>query len=411
MTTRPQISAPYPPPVISVTVARARTVGQVAVAAPDELRRDILAAWEFCRYAVAQDDKSAVRQLHLRAKYEDRTVAYDQLLADFTKLRHYFPSAVTIEPERIDPILVPVRVRTLEERLFKIVRGFWSMPYSKGYGRRLRFLVIDQHHQAVIGIIGLQSPSADLACRDDYLGAPKDRKLQVVNNTLDAYTIGATPVYAPLLAGKLVAGMLHSPIVRQEYWRTYGGRRTTQRGERIPQPLLAVTTASAFGRSSIYNRLRFDDRMLAKPLGYTKGFGTFHLEEVYPKLVAWLKQTGRCVPAGFGNGPKVRWQNIMRGLLDLGISRDCLEHGLRREVFIFEFVDNLQDVCQHGASPSSISFDAGRWGDYWKERWCLPRIRRMPDWYEFDARGALQASLQAPLNYRSTAQIPPTPPI
>lgn len=404
MTRRTQNFALHQVPAPPAATNRARTaVPAVPVVSPDVLRQEILSAWDFCRQAVAQDDKSAVRQLHLQAKYEDRTVGYGRLLSDFTKLRRYFPSAAAIEPGRIDPVLVPVHQRTVEERLFKIVRGFWSMPYSKGYGRRLRFLVMDQYHEAVIGIIGLQSPSADLACRDDYLGVPKDRKLQVVNNTLDAYTIGATPVYAPLLAGKLVAGMLHAPQVRQEYWRTYGGRRTTQRNERIPQPLLAVTTASAFGRSSIYNRLRFGERVLAKPLGYTKGFGTFHLEEVYPKLVAWLKQTGRCVPAGFGNGPKVRWQNIMRGLVDLGISRDCLEHGLLREVFIFEFVENLQNVCLHGATPNSCDLDVGSWGEYWKERWCLPRVRRMPDWYEFDANGILQASLQAPLYHRSAS--------
>ena len=360
----------------------------------DELSSDIKNAWLRCRKAVETGDKELVRSLHIQAKNCDESVSYADLALYLKRLRSYFPSPARINPEYIWPEIVPVHPRTREERLFKVVRGYWSMPYSKGYGRRLRFLVIDKYHDAVIGIIGLQSPSADLACRDDYLGVSKERKLSVVNNTLDAYTIGATPTYAPLLAGKLVAGFLHSPVIRQEYWRTYGNRRTTQLNQRIPQPLLAITTASAFGRSSIYNRLRDEHRILARPLGYTKGFGTLHLEELYPRMVEWLKSSGQHVPAGFGNGPKVRWQNIMRTLMGLGITRDHLEHGLRREVFIFELVRNLLDVCRTGATPDTIGFDDTVWADYWKRRWCLPRVARNPGWYEFDAYTMIARALQ-----------------
>ena len=357
------------------------------------LAENIRLAWQRCRRAVASNDKDLIRRLHLQAKQCDQSTNFADLLGHLHRHRSYFPSGARIDPRCIEPVVVPVTPRTLEERLFKVMRGYWSMPYSKGYGRRLRFVVMDAYHDAVIGIIGLQSPSADLACRDDYLGVPKRDKLTVVNNTLDAYTIGASPTYAPLLGGKLVAGMLHAPVIRQEYWQLYGHKRTTQRHERIPQPLLAITTASAFGRSSIYNRLRFDDQLLAKPLGYTKGFGTLHLEALYPQLVEWLKHSELFVPAGFGHGPKVRWQNIMRALMALGISREYLEHGIRREVFIFELVHNLQLVCQEGALPEVSQFDPMSWADYWKERWCLPRSRRQPDWYDFDPMAQIRQAL------------------
>lgn len=349
-----------------------------------ELSAEITDAWLHCRQAVRTGNKSEIRKLHLHAKASDSFVNYRELRSNLKRLKAFFPQAAKIEPDRISPVVIPVRPRSREEDLFKIMRGYWSMPYSKGYGRRLRFLIMDEFHHAVIGIIGLQSPSADLACRDDYLRIPRERKLSVVNNTLDAYTVGASPTYAPLLAGKLVAGLLHSNVIRQEYWRTYSGKRTTQLNERIPQPLLAITTASAFGRSSIYNRLRNEKKVLAKSLGFTKGFGTFHLEEIYPRMVEWLKQNGRHVPAGFGNGPKVRWQNIMRTLLDLGLSRDHLEHGLRREVFIFELASNLIEVCESNATPDIPQFNDQDWSEFWKSRWCLPRAQRNPDWYMFD---------------------------
>jgi hypothetical protein len=360
-----------------------------------ELRRAIENAWAVCRSAVAENDKSRLRELHLRAKVSDRSVNYPELERQFDRLRSYFPNPTRIEPSRIDPYVIPVQERTLEERLFKITRGYWSMPYSKGYGRRLRFLVMDRNHQALIGIIGLQSPSADLGCRDRFLGVSSERKLSVVNNTMDAYTVGATPAYAPLLGGKLVAGYLCSPVIRREYWKLYGNKVTTQLRKRIPQPLLAITTASAFGRSSIYNRLRNETRVLARPLGYTRGFGTLHLEAIYPRMVEWLKASDKHVPAGFGNGPKVRWQNIMHTLVGLSIPTKYLEHGLQREVFIVELVSNLLAVCQSRATPDPIAFDDAEWASYWLERWCLPRVSRQPNWHEFDASGMLRQALRA----------------
>ncbi len=361
----------------------------------DELRARIEEAWQRSQMAVKLGDKDALRQLHLDAKLSDESVDYVELRRNLRRHRSYFPSGAKIDPQRISPIVVPVSPRSLEERLFRTMRGYWSMPYSKGYGRRLRFVVMDAYHDAVIGIIGLQSPSADLACRDKYLGLAKEDKLTIVNDTLDAYTIGASPTYAPILGGKLVAGLLHSNVIRQEYSRQYCGRQTTQRAERIQNSLIAITTASAFGRSSIYNRLRFRERSLAKPLGYTKGFGTLHLEAVYPEMVSWLRRTGNFVPAGFGNGPKVRWQNVVKVLADLGIPRSYLEHGVLREVYIFELVRNLQSVCRLRQSPDVVDFDSAGWVDYWRERWCLPRVLRSPDWYEFDPFALIENALGA----------------
>jgi hypothetical protein len=360
----------------------------------DKLKRAIKTATNRVRRAVKSNDKAALKALHLRAKAADSLTDYENLRSLFSRLRRYFPQPARIEPSRITPCLIPVTPSSLEEKLFKVARGYWSMPYSKGYGRRMRFVVMDTYHEALIGIIGLQSPSADLACRDQYLGVPREQKLSIVNNTLDAYTVGATPAYAPLLAGKLVAGFLCSPRIRQEYWRTYGHRETTQLKQRIPQPLLAITTASAFGRSSIYNRLRDAERTLAKPLGYTQGFGTLHLEEVYPMMVEWLIQAKKYVPAGFGNGPKVRWQNICNTLVGLRLPMEHLSHGIQREVFLFELVNNLLDVCRDGATPDPIAFDDDSWGRHWLDRWALPRAQRYPDWYEFDAPDLLRCALE-----------------
>ncbi|MDH1442965.1 DUF4338 domain-containing protein [Pseudomonas sp. GD03721] len=368
--------------------------GEADEIARHKLSENVHQSWLRCRTAAESGDKEVIRNFHLAAKQWDKSVDYSALRLKLKKYRNYFPSGGLIDPGKIDPELVLVGPRSLEEDLFKVTRGYWSMPYSKGYGRRLRFLVIDRYHEAVIGIIGLQSPSADLSCRDKYLGVAKNKKLEIVNNTLDAYTIGASPVYASLLGGKLVAGFLHSTVIRQSYWRSYGRKMTTQLNQRVHQPLLAITTASAFGRSSIYNRLRDGHGALAKSLGYTKGYGTIHLEELYPQLVSWLKSIGRHVPAGFGNGPKVRWQNIVRALLELELPREYLSHGICREVFIFELVNNLREVCQHGVTPDIKAFDDSEWSEYWRERWCLPRALRDERWKNVDSYQLMDEALK-----------------
>ncbi|MBD9370088.1 Druantia anti-phage system protein DruA [Xanthomonas sp. XNM01] len=350
-----------------------------------ELAEDIAAAWDRSQVAVIRGDKAAIRSLHVKAKSYDNGADGKSLLADYKRLRRYFPQASTIDPSRISPELVPVgNHRSLEGKLFRLCRAYWSMPFSKGYGRRLRYLVMDQHHQAVIGIIGLQSPPADLLCRDEYLGATKENKLAIANTTMDAYTVGASPTYAPLLGGKLVAGFIHSEKIRQAYWRNYGKSETVILGKRLSQPLLAVTTTSAFGRSSIYNRLKIGDRLLAQPLGYTKGFGTIHLEELYPHIVAWLKDHDMHIPAGFGNGPKVRWQNIVRALSELGVNRNHLGHGIARQVYLFEFSSNIHEVHHEGATATMHDFSDDHWASHWKEKLCIKRIERNPDWASID---------------------------
>lgn len=358
-----------------------------------ELAEEVASAWDRTQLAIKRGDKESLRAIHVRAKLNDPGVNVDSLLRDFRELSRYFPEPGSINPILIRPVLIEVgESRTLEGRLFRLLRAYWSMPFSKGYGRRLRFIVMDSHHEAVIGAIGLQSPSADLKCRDDYLGIGKSEKLTVVNRTLDAYTVGASPTYAPLLGGKLVAGLIHSEMIRQAYRRKYGNH-SADPSSSLPD-LLAVTTTSAFGRSSIYNRLKFQGRNLAKPLGFTKGFGTVHLEGVYPHIVAWLKDRGKHVPAGFGNGPKVRWQNVIHALDELGISRNYLSHGLEREVFIFEFADDIaraHSQCEQTLKPP---FDDSAWADFWLDRWCLKRAATRPDWHMFSTSEKMEDALR-----------------
>lgn len=339
------------------------------------------------REAVSHGDKDYIRQFTILSKDFMSSERYQNIWCLFNKHYDKFINGCDLNPKLIQPSLKLVTASSVWADIFKVVRHTWSIPYSKGYGRRMRFVVYDDYHEAVIGIIGFQSPPADLACRDNLFNYPKGQKLNFVNRTMDVYTIGAVPPYSQIIGGKLVAGLVSSNLVRQVYWRLYAGKRTELQDKLIEQPLIAATTTSAFGRSSIYNRLKFKDRLLAEPIGYTKGYGTIHLEELYPDIVKLLRaELPTFVTGGYGNGPKIRWQNFTRALQLVGLPQEFLEHGLQREVFLFRFVQELEQGMAGGSFGHSINLSVENYSDYWKERWALPRAERVKSWLDFDCK-------------------------
>jgi hypothetical protein len=362
-------------------------------AAGDALREAIEHACAAFDNAMAGDDKNYVRALHGQAKQLEPGVDARKVMRLFKKHEASFRLGSAIDPAKIKPVLKLAAEDNQWAELFMVVRALWSMPYSKGYGRRIRFVVWDDHHEAVIGIIGLQSPPADLSCRDQLFAYPEELKLNSVNCTLDAFAVGAVPPYSYLLGGKLCAGMIATDPVREAYWRQYATKKTQMLDQRIRQPLAAVTTTSAFGRSSMYNRLRYGDRLLAEPIGYTLGYGTLHLEHLYGQIRRYLEMTGSYNPGGFGSGPKVRWQNITNALLKLGLSGSLLQHGVKREVFLFRLVDDLDVGMAGGDFGNPLRLSCADFGQYWRARWAEPRAARMPTWNQGDDIGLLRHTL------------------
>lgn len=355
----------------------------------EDLREALKAAASRSQLSLQEGDKEQLRSMHVAAKRLASGPRADKLLRLLKKRESWFKSAEQIVPEDIRPRLHLVG-DSLTEELWLIGRSFWSMPFNKGYGRRLRFVVLDEAHDALIGLIGLQSPPADLSCRDNRYDYPDGDKLRLINQTMDAYTVGAIPPYSSLLGGKLCAGLICSDSVRQAYWRTYAKSRTQMEGRRIDQPLVAVTTTSAFGRSSQYNRLKYKDRLLAELIGETKGYGLLHLEHLYPAVEQFLKRREISTRGGFGNGPKVRWQNVTRVLHLLGLPNTILAHGLKRPVYLFSFVEDLATGMAGGSFGRALSMPEDEFAGYWLKRWALPRAQRFPEWLSIDALSLLR---------------------
>lgn len=358
-----------------------------------ELRGAILRACADFELSINEGNKDYLRALHERAKMTEPGVDGTKVRALYSKYARYFRKGSDIDPSKIKPVMHLAPLKSDWGDLFVLTRSLWSMPYNKGYGRRLRFVIFDEFHEAVIGIIGLQSPPADLACRDALFDYPKGRKLDLVNCTMDAYAVGAIPPYSFLLGGKLCAGLISADPVRQAYWSQYAGKKTQMQQARIRQPLAAVTTTSAFGKSSMYNRVRHEGRTLAEPIGYTLGYGTLHLEHLYGSIRSYLEITDEYNNGGFGTGPKARWQNLAIAMRKLGISREQLRHGVTREVFLYRLVDQLEEGMAGGAFGEPMALSCDDHAQYWRERWAIPRAQRFPHWSNGDAREIIAQTL------------------
>lgn len=362
-------------------------------AAKQALAEKIVAAHRLCTQAVETQDKACIRGMHSAARgIGEKLAATRDFAAIFKKNENWFKNGAAINLEAIRPKLKLVQTEQ-DKQLWSLARACWSMPYSKGYGRRLRFLVLDDAHDALIGILGLQSPPADLECRDSLFNFPRGEKLALINQTLDAYTIGAIPPYSFILGGKLCAGLLCSDPIREAYWTRYAAKKTIINNLPIQQPLVAITTTSAFGRSSMYNRLRHNGRKLAEPIGYTKGYGMFHLEHLYDEICDLLQAEGALTPNGYGNGPKVRWQNVTKALMILNLPLNLLAHGVQREVFLFNLTSDLASGMAGTTFGAPLRLSVAEFSEYWKARWATPRAARYPEWKDIDARALIQSKV------------------
>jgi hypothetical protein len=361
----------------------------------EKLRESILEACRVMDDAVASGEKDLLRAMHINAK--QLTQQRDKANALFERHKKHFKTGAEIDPAQINPVLKVASTEGLWGELFFVTRCLWSMPYNKGYGRRLRYVVYDEHHEAVIGIIGLQSPPADLAVRDELFASPSDSKLSLVNATMDAYAVGAVPPYSSLLGGKLCAGMIATDTIRRGYWRQYANKQTEMCNANISQPLVGVTTTSAFGRSSQYNRLKYKKRLLAESIGYTRGYGMLHLEHTYDNACEYLRMIGKYTDAGYGNGPKVRWQNMTKALLAVGLPSSMLRHGVLREVFLYRFVSDFDKGMAGGAFGETLNLSEEDFGAFWRERWAVPRAARFPNWNQGDDHAVMKRALNAEL--------------
>ena len=313
------------------------------------------------------------------------------------ELADNFASGSQVDPASIQPELVQVLPSSPESRLFRFACLLWSVPVSQGFGRRLRFLVRDKQNGCLIGLFALGDPVFNLSARDNWIGwTHQDRRDRLVH-VMDAYVVGAVPPYSHLIGGKLVAALMGSMEVKQAYERKYLARESVIRKRNNRARLVLLTTTSALGRSSIYNRLAIPDGPRFLRIGSTKGFGHFHLYgSVFDSLREHLEAIGHPYASGhrFGMGPNWKLRVARAALEDLGIDgNSILRHGVEREVYAIPLADNWREVLAGKRKRTrSLTRSAAEISRFCLNRWVVPRSERDASFRSFDS-GSIMPTL------------------
>ncbi|MGH2500080.1 MAG: Druantia anti-phage system protein DruA [Candidatus Limnocylindria bacterium] len=336
------------------------------------------------------DEKDAARRLHGAAVEQSLREARHRLAAWEDDLLAHFAHGPDVQPAKIIPRLVLVEQES-QKRLFRYAALHWSIPVSSGYGRRLRYLVEDAANGKLIGIIGLADPVFALTDRDKWIGWSKTRRERALRCVMDAFVLGAVPPYSMLLGGKLVAVLATSAEIEDEFWRKYGRTPALISGRRQRHRLAMITTTSAYGRSSLYNRIRLDGRDAWIHVGATRGHGEFLFSgRLYERLHAFVDAHARPNARAAGWGKPIHWRNrreVVRkalGLLDLPYALHV--HGLERAIYVAPLGPNAREWLAGGEEKMEFfGRSAAQLAAAALTRWVLPRAERDARWKTFDA--------------------------
>lgn len=337
-----------------------------------------------------QPSKETIRKI--QAEDRKRSAQREEaLLRDHgAELIEHFADGEEISPEQIVPTLHFIdRPDSRDGYLFRLATLIWSIPVSRGIGRRMRFLVRDQNTGKLIGLLALGSPVFNLSARDDWIGwNVSDRKSRLVN-VMDAYVLGAVPPYARLLGGKLVGALATSSQVQRRFQKRYD-RRESVNGVVKDAELVLITATSALGRSSLYNRLRLDGFFRYERLGWTEGYGHFHIPDpIFQKMRELLRAQDHHYSEGhsFQDGPNWRFRVAREALERVGLDSELLRHGIQREVFGVPLTDNFRDYLRGSTDDVDVNRPSVlEVAEAAKERWIIDRADRCPDYVEWNRR-------------------------
>lgn len=332
------------------------------------------------------DDKQQIRDSHKFQRLERSNQLFDLILKNRGKLLSEFADGREINPHKFQPELIEVTSSSPDNDLFRFATLLWSIPVSQGYGRRMRYIIRDMNNGKLVGIFGLMDPVFNLKARDQLIGWNHQQREDRLYNVMDAYVLGAVPPYNTLLAGKMVALAVISDQVRSDFTKKYSGQTTIIRGQQKDASLVLVTTTSALGRSSIYNRIQLNDepKRAYQSIGFSGGWGHFHISEpTFRVLRDWLRDQGPSYADRnkYKMGPNWRFRTIRQALSLLGFEGDSLKHGIKREVFVAPIATNYMEFLRGDATkPVYFQRDLSDLATFFRERWMIPRSQRVFEW-------------------------------
>ncbi len=280
---------------------------------------------------------------------------------------------------------------------WEIFRLFVSTgEYNQTPGRFIKFIVVDTNltedrkpnqietilkSRGVVPwpVLGLGAVSSDfpsITCRDDVIGWTKDQRLGgKLNNTAIGSTIIPTqPFGFNFLGGKLIAALITTKIIRNDWQLQYG------------DVLAGMTTTSLFGLPSMYDRLPWWKR-----LGLSTGNVLIQPDaQIYKKWVKYIKgaEAEEFDKLTKKNSPEDSGVSFIKSkILNLiyqtaGISVEEFKHGFERGVYFSSFYENTNDFLCDKISDSELKLKPLFQGDvnsimeWWRPR-AIKRYRQL----------------------------------
>lgn len=358
------------------------------MSASDELERRALRRDVAATLAVVPDsgDKASVRLRHATQRQRKAEASRDFVAKWKADVMPFFASGRDVDPARIEPEVRPV-ISELDAAVYRCAILNWSVPVTSGFGRRTRFLVLDRNNAKLIGVFCLSDPVYNLSVREKFIGWGEPQKRTGLYRVLDASVLGAMPPYNLLLGGKLVALCALSVETAKTIEVKYEGRKTIIANRVLNARPILITTTSALGRSSIYNRLRIPSRHFYEPIGWTKGFGTFQLpDDLFQRVSTFLqkREVAEVHRNRFGDGPNWKLRMLRVALEELELPASLLQHGIRREVFAAPLARNWRDALTGKAEADWYDDTTSSLASTYKLRWAVPRAARV-DYRSWDA--------------------------
>lgn len=325
-----------------------------------------------------------VKEFNLRKKWEEiqsvKSVPVYSNLDEPVKFMIWKPEDIfneelTIgEISKLQPRLKLVR-NEIDMNIWDTLRYFvHSAEYNQPPGRYLRFLLVDDVSEKILGFCSIASDVPTLGDRDDYIGWTQPDRME--HKMLKYSAIGSTiaptqPLGTNFLGGKLMAAMVTSKVVRDAWEKQ-------DYGEAIPCKLVGMTTTSLFGRPSMYDALKW-----WHGLGLSEGKMSIQpTEKIYKTWNRWLKDnredeyikamTQKEDVSGPVTGAKMKILSMI--FRECGITKSRYDHGFERGVYYSCFYENSKEfLCRKITEdklvmkPLFIS-DTNAIIDWWKSK-------------------------------------------
>ena len=275
------------------------------------------------------------------------------------------------------------------------------------FARLLRArLVLREHHAVLTNPVttstALKNDNVLVAINTALTAAKSNR---VGTNILEITTCGAVAPYNVLLGGKLVALLLLSPEVADDYQRRYGTRpaiissqmKNAERTKDCTLAWLNTTSLYSLG-SSQYERLRLPAGTIAPDqhelkfdhIGDTEGYGTVQFSEstvqAVQEALGELHQF-KGVNSIFGEGFSPKFRKLRDGMMALGFNPTVLmRHDQTRRMYAVPTWPNAEaflrgesaELPDYVREPGRFRDATARIAEFWRNRWLASRLNHTP---------------------------------